>query len=291
MTTPTETGRLRRARNCLVALAVAGTCLAGAATAQAQTQTPQGLVGAWAFEERSGDTVLDSSGRGNGGTIQGATRTSVGRFGRGLSFDGQDDWVTIVDSSSLDLTTGMTLEAWVKPAQVDQTWRSVVLKEQPNQLVYALYGSTDWSAPSVNVHNTIRDNGVIGPDPLPAGTWSHVTGTYDGTTARLYVNGAEVAAQDIAGPIKLSDGDVRIGGNAVWGEWFKGEIDEVRIYDRALSADEVAADMNKPIGDGRGAGMTLLEKLKALLKKLVVYWREHRGTLHWDQDQRYFRGT
>ena len=64
----------------------------------------------------------DSSGTGNGGTISGPT-WATGRFGGALSFDGIDDWVTIADANSLDLTNGMTLEAWVRPTALDRLTR------------------------------------------------------------------------------------------------------------------------------------------------------------------------
>ena len=67
-----------------------------------------GLVAAYGFEEASGTTVSDESGTGNAGTISGAARSAAGRFGSALSFDGVNDWVTVPDAASLDLTTGMT---------------------------------------------------------------------------------------------------------------------------------------------------------------------------------------
>jgi PKD repeat protein len=86
----------------------------------AQTPLPSsGLVAAYSFEESSGSTVNDASGKANHGTISGAIRTTSGRYGRALQFDGVNDWVTIKDASSLDLTTGMTLEAWVYPTALN----------------------------------------------------------------------------------------------------------------------------------------------------------------------------
>ena len=73
---------------------------------------------------------------------------------------------------------------------------------------------------------------------LPLNTWSHLATTYDGTTLRLYVNGALAGSSTIAGSIPASTGPLRLGGNAIWGEWFSGEIDDVRVYNRALSATE-----------------------------------------------------
>src|SRR5688572_20099110 len=78
-------------------------------------------VAAYSFDAGTGTTLTDLSGSGNHGTIAGATWTAAGRFGGALSFDGTDDLVTIPDANSLDLTTGFTLEAWVKPAAAQPT--------------------------------------------------------------------------------------------------------------------------------------------------------------------------
>ena len=72
--------------------------------------------------------------------------------------------------------------------------------------------------------------------------WSHLAMTWDGLTIRVYVNGAQVSSSALAGTALTSDGPLRIGGNGVWPEWFNGLIDEVRVYNRALSAAEIATD-------------------------------------------------
>ena len=71
--------------------------------------------------------------------------------------------------------------------------------------------------------------------------------TYDGTTLRLYVNGVQAASTAVSGSIIVSSGALRIGGNLVWGEYFNGTIDEVRIYNGALSAAQIQTDMNTPV--------------------------------------------
>jgi hypothetical protein len=69
----------------------------------------------------------------------------------------------------------------------------------------------------------------------------------------LYVNGTQVASRSVSGAIRTSSRALRIGGNTVWGEYFAGRIDEVRIYNRALSASQIQADMTTPVG-GTGSG-------------------------------------
>jgi glucose/arabinose dehydrogenase len=206
-----------------------------------------GLVGAWSFDETAGTTASDASGNGNTGAISGATR-GTGRYGGALSFDGVNDWVTVNDTNALDLTTGMTLEAWVRPANVSY-WRTVVIKEQPSQLVYALYASTDNGRPSGHVYTT-GDIALLGPAALPVNTWSHLAMTWDGLTTRIYVNGSQVASSALTGTAVTSTSPLRIGGNAVWAEWFNGLIDEVRVYNRALTASQIASDRDTPIGGG-----------------------------------------
>jgi Concanavalin A-like lectin/glucanases superfamily len=91
------------------------------------------------------------------------------------------------------------------------------------------------------------DKAVVGPGVLPLNTWSHLAMTYNGATMRLYVNGVLVSSRAQTGNTVVSAGAVQIGGNTVWGEFFSGAIDEVRIYKRALSATEIQADMNTRI--------------------------------------------
>ena len=209
----------------------------------AQPAGAPGLVAAFAFEETGGASAADSSGSGNTGAISGAVSSASGKFGRALSFDGVNDIVSVADAGSLDLTTGMTLEAWVNPQGAD--WRTVLLKERPSGLAYALYSSTDTGRPSAEIR-TSSPAETRGPSALPSG-WSHLAATYDGATLRLYVNGTQVSSQARSGSIEVGTGAVRIGGNAVWGEYFSGLVDELRIYNRALTAAEIQADMNAPI--------------------------------------------
>ena len=120
------------------------------ASAVVTAAPPVGLVAAYGFDEGTGTAVADSSGNGNGGTVSGAT-WAVGKFGTALSFDGVNDIVNVADSASLDLTTGMTIEAWLLPRALGTTWRTVALKEQVGNYAYGLYGNTGTGRPSANV--------------------------------------------------------------------------------------------------------------------------------------------
>ena len=205
------------------------------------------LVGAWGFDETgTATTTADASGRGNTGTISGATRTTTGKFGSALTFDGVNDLVTVADSASLDLTNRATLEAWVNPTALGSAWRTALLKEQAGQLVYALYANNDFSRPSGHLYTT-GDLFASGTSPLPLNTWSHLAMTWDGTTQRIFVNGAQVGSAAVGGTLVNSAGALRFGGNNVWAEWFAGRLDEIRVYDRALTQSELQSDMNAPV--------------------------------------------
>jgi concanavalin A-like lectin/glucanase superfamily protein/Big-like domain-containing protein len=205
---------------------------------------PSGLVLAFGFEETAGTTANDSSTAKNNGTINGPVSTTSGKFGRALSFDGTNDRVDVPDANSLDLTTGMTLEAWVKPT-TNVGWRTALLKERGSDLLYALYTSNG-SKPRTESY-TGTENTAAGTTALPLNAWSHIASTYDGTNLRFYVNGTLAATKATTGAMPNTANPLRIGGNAVWGEYFSGLIDEVRIYNRALTEAELKADMNAAI--------------------------------------------
>jgi hypothetical protein len=210
-------------------------------------QGPPGLVAAYGFNEGSGTTTADASGNANTATIAGAAWNVSGRFGRALSFDGVSDLVTIPDASSLDLTTGMTLEAWLNPSALSG-WRSALLKEASGGLSYSLYAHDDAPRPAATVNTGGIDQSTAGTVALALNTWTHLAATYDGATLRLFVNGVQVSSRAVTGSLITSTGAVRIGGNTIWGEYFSGLIDEVRIYNRALTATEIQSDMNAPVG-------------------------------------------
>ena len=86
---------------------------------------------------------------------------------------------------------------------------------------------------------------------VPMNRWSHLALTYDGATLRLYVNGIQVSSRATTGMIKGTTDPLWIGGNQPYGEYFHGLIDQVRVYDRALRAPEVRAEMSTPIGSAR----------------------------------------
>jgi len=209
---------------------------------------PPGRVGAWGFDEGSGTNVADSSGNSNTGTVTNATWAAAGKFGKALTFNGSNAYVSIPDSPSLDLTTGLTVEGWVNPSVSGGGFRTLLVKERPGDLVYGLYANSDSNRPQSQVTVGGTAKLLDGTAAIPTGTWTHVAFTYDGTTERLFVNGTQVSSVAVSGgAILTSNNPVKIGGNAIWGEWFNGMIDEVRVYNRALSAAEITTDMNTPI--------------------------------------------
>ena len=175
------------------------------------------------------------------GSISGPVWSGAGRFGSALSFDGVNDWVSVPDASSLDLTTGMTLEAWVRPSALGN-WRTLVFKERPGGIVYGLYADQAGGRPLGEMFIG-SERSVAGTAAVPLNAWTHLATTYDGSQLRLYVNGALAASTAVTGAMAASTGVLHLGGNSVWGEWFAGLIDEVRVYNRALSVGEVQQDM------------------------------------------------
>ena len=204
---------------------------------------PAGLVAAYAFDEGSGTTVGDASGSGNSGTAGTATWTTSGEFGSALVFNGSGARVTVPDSASLDLTSAMTLEAWVYPT-ASGGWRDLIYKGTND--IYYLEGSSPGGPPAAG--GTFSPSPLFGASPLPLNAWSHLAATYDGSTMRLFVNGAQAGSKAQTGSIATSTGALTIGGDALYGQYFQGRIDEVRIYTVALTQGQIQSDMTTPIG-------------------------------------------
>ena len=208
--------------------------------------TINGLVAAYSFDNNGG-TPLDYSGNGYYGSALNAVTVPQGRFGSAMSFNGTNAWVSVGSKALLALSTGMTLEAWVYPTAAMSGLDTVVMKEQlatattPGTATYLLAANNSANQPMSAVWNGSEAT-VNGNTQIPPNQWTHLASTYDGQYQSLYVNGVLVETLPQTGPIATSTGSLRIGGNSIWGGYFQGYIDEVRIYNRALSNAQIISD-------------------------------------------------
>ncbi|MEQ6902448.1 LamG-like jellyroll fold domain-containing protein, partial [Nocardioides sp. YIM 152588] len=219
--------------------------VASASTPPAPTGPP-GLVAGWSFDEASGSTVADLSGNGNDGAVLGGTSWVSGKYGGALSFDGASGRVSVPASASLDLSSAMTLMAWIEPTASQSGWRTIMQRETD---AYFLNASNSTGALRPSGGGTIGGGAafVTGTTASPVGQWTHVALTYDGAELRLYVNGQLAASSPKGGAVQSTSNPLSIGGNSPYGEYFQGLIDEARVYDRALSAADVQAAMATPL--------------------------------------------
>jgi hypothetical protein len=191
--------------------------------------------------------VTDVSGNGNNGTITNAT-WAAGKYGGGLQFNGTNALVTVPDAASLHLSGAMTLEAWVNPSTVNARWRDVIYKGNDNFYLEAT--STSSSVPDAGMIAGGSHADAFGTAALAVNTWSFLTETYDGSTLRLYVNAAQVASTAHTGSIATSTNPLQFGGDSIYGQYFAGLIDEVRIYNTALTAAQIQTDETTAISFG-----------------------------------------
>ncbi len=218
-------------------------CLAGLVLAAPAMGAPTpGLVAAYAFDEGSGVSAVDASGNGRTGSVAGAT-WSAGRYGGALSFDGTNDYVSLPGLGTF-YNTAFTLEAWVQKATVKNDVGIVGTWAGNGPMLWIDHLATRYQLTLGGSLSSYLDSGV---NPL-TGQWQHLAASFDGTTARFYVNGVEVASRAVSGAVGTSN-TWRIGAyGSVPGGFFDGLIDEIRVYDRALSTTEVQADMSQPLG-------------------------------------------
>ena len=217
----------------VVALFV-GLLVASSSGGSAAPAGKKGLVASYGFNEAASKGLKfgDFSGNHNGATGHGVRRVK-GKFGKGLYFNGKSSWLTVPDHASLDLTQRMTLEAWVKP-QAGSGKRTILAKLGRGSNAYALNAATHGGGAG-GVAGIGGAKKVTAPDDLPLGKWTHIAVTYDGAALRLFFNGAQIGTTPVQGKMTTSGGPLRIGGNFIGGGWFKGVIDEVRIYNRPLA--------------------------------------------------------
>ena len=233
----------------LAALAILLLALMGLAWASSASAAPaRGLVAAYGFNEANSKGMRFGDGSGHKNGAKGShVRRVRGKFGRGAGFNGKSSWLTVRSRKSLNMRGALTLEAWVQPRAASGS-RSILMKQGRGKSQYALYAASPRAGIAAEASVGGKSYPVGGGQTLRLGRWTHLAATYDRAHLNLYRNGVEVASVPASGRLGSSRGPLRIGGNSIAGEWFKGVIDDVRIYNRALTPAEIQRDMRRSVG-------------------------------------------
>lgn len=218
--------------------------LLGLLSLSAPGDVDETLVLCLSFDEGQGDTAYDSSRYGFHAKVSGATWVE-GRFGKALRFDGQDDFVSVGDAPELRLLEGGTIMAWIYlEGQGTSVWPRIVAKELQTNSSGGYHMPIDWGGGRLLRFVIDGGKGNSVGDPLDLQKWYHVAVAFDGETVRFYINGERVAEIPQEKPLPDTEAEMRIGNSPVGVRPFQGIIDEVRIWSRALSDEEIREQMN-----------------------------------------------
>jgi hypothetical protein len=201
--------------------------------------TDPALVGWWTFDEGSGNIAADSSGNGNDGTLNGPLEwTTEGKIGGGMAFTGPYNFVLVEDAPSLNMTDEITIAAWINPSW---TGNNRILQKSSgggdNQYRLIKEGGNN-----IRFHIPPASNFEVTGNIPPQGEWTHLAATYDGSMIKVYYDGVVVGETEFSGAMGTSDGQLFIGNKwaqAPAGDEFNGLMDDVRIYNRALTLSEI----------------------------------------------------
>jgi hypothetical protein len=203
------------------------------------------LVAYWTLDEGSGNMVYDTSGNNNNGTINGATWCD-GKYGKALQFNGQDNYVEVPSSDSLEIDENVTIAAWINWIDAGDTWLGILANGQQNGPWenYGLFVNRSsrflYFTLSLNGGHVVQQtsNDVIVPNE-----WVHVCASWDGSKARIYINGQMKLETAQSGTLVPTGLPLRIGHRNGSPHYFNGTIDEVRVYNHALTESEILVAM------------------------------------------------
>ncbi|MBT4165829.1 LamG domain-containing protein, partial [archaeon] len=183
--------------------------------------------------------VVDVSGGGNGnGTVVDAIWNATGKYGGGFEFDGDSGRIDVDESIDDGLTDAITVSSWIKYNFSTQNVPIVGTQGSQDGFVIradlSVEGKLEWQ-----IHNGSYIN-AVSSSTYNDDNWHHVVGTYNGSNIYLYVDGVEVGNDDASGDISKVTSYFTIGDYDVVGNVWNGSIDEVRIWNRSLSASEIS---------------------------------------------------
>ncbi|MFH2049895.1 MAG: LamG-like jellyroll fold domain-containing protein [bacterium] len=212
-----------------------------------EPEEPPNLVGHWKLDDTSGTIAYDYSGYGNNGTLTNMTGNewTTGKIGGALEFDGTNDEVIIADADILDDTEQLTMSVWVYAHTLDNNPRGPLSKRVSHTGNYS-YSMFFYNSDLLNVDINTQDNRFSCPLTFQEDQWYHIAVIYDGTLTAanrvsVYVDGTLIhTAYETSSAIANTSSPLVIGqlyGNSLG--YFDGLIDDVRLYNRALTPSEI----------------------------------------------------
>jgi hypothetical protein len=238
-----------RQRRCIKALTLILIFVLGnLISSQVSSDAEEGLVAYFKFDEASGGDIIDASGLEHDGEATGDTDRVEGKFGKGMQFDGKASHAT-VPAGTLGTFEAATMTAWVKVFKMPSTnsYNIVGMTSGPGAGFYLeLYGGTlaAWQC-EPNMNASLAYSAV--------GEWHHLAAVYTGTDILIYIDGEQKAKAGGTALPNVSNMPLMISGNHAetdnFGGSLDGVVDEVRIYNRALEADEIKDTMEEFTGD------------------------------------------
>ena len=207
--------------------------------------TDPDLLGWWKLDKDQGSVAIDWSGYSNHGTLVGGPQWVAGNIEGALEFDGTDDYVDLNDPAKLRITGNITLAAWIRSEGVGSE-RNIIAKGyvfDPHGEIRLQLNGSNYNVGSLD-SNGQHEVSAVGAD-ADISQWVHVAGTYDGSNWNIYRNGQLLnTAENSVGAVPVAVGwAIGARGGDMVDQLFEGLIDDVRIYDRALTQAEIAGIM------------------------------------------------
>lgn len=238
--------------------------VAAAAALLAPSTSPAALVAHYQAE----GNALDATGV-NHGTLMGGAGFAPGKIGQAFDFDGVDDYVSVPNHVSLDVDA-VTVAAWVRPESLGEIRTSIVWRGRSVELTTNNSFTFIWQGTNVIWQVGTGGNKItsLGSDELPLNQFTHIAGVYSGADYRLYVNGVLTAhVQNSDGPVGGVHPSIPmfIGASGILGvphRYFDGQVDDLRIYNHALTPNEIAALVPEPTAVALAACALMAQALR-----------------------------
>ena len=219
-----------------------------------------GLVACYPFD----GNASDFSTKGNHGIPQGNLQYITGKLGQAAQFDGTSSYISIVANNSLKMQGATTLAAWIKPSEFPSSNNcSNILSDHSS--MYNNGKIFRFQSNHVEFLLDAEGSKEVGYTWTELNVWKYIVATFDGSQMKLYVDGVLTSFVDNSRVIAINPNPVLIGKSG-WGEYFKGLIDQLRIYDRALTQAEITELYNEPNSASCGLTQAQIDVVKQACK-------------------------